>query len=80
MGHTKVSKRRLGADRSFIIPYIQGSDYKESWLMKMLRVVGLVFPGLAAHCPQDYVNATRLGSLASSTSPKRLKPSSSKRF
>ncbi|XP_059455460.1 triacylglycerol lipase OBL1-like [Corylus avellana] len=48
-------------NRSFLIPYILGPDYEESWLMKMIRVVGLVFPGLAAHCPQDYVNATRLG-------------------
>jgi hypothetical protein len=49
--------------RSFIIPYTKGPDYKESWLMKMVRVVGLIIPGLAAHSPQDYVNATRLGSL-----------------
>ncbi|KAE8100160.1 hypothetical protein FH972_018085 [Carpinus fangiana] len=62
--------------RSFIIPYTKGLEYKESWLMKMIRVVGLVFPGLAAHCPQDYVNATRLGSLA--LDPR--KPNSSKRF
>jgi len=50
--------------RSFIIPYTKGPDYKESWLMKMVRVVGLIIPGLAAHSPQDYVNATRLGSFA----------------
>jgi hypothetical protein len=62
--------------RSFIIPYTKGLEYKESWLMKMIRVVGLVFPGLAEHCPQDYVNATRLGSLALDPP----KPNSSKRF
>ncbi|KAF5444928.1 hypothetical protein F2P56_034020 [Juglans regia] len=49
--------------RSFIIPYIRGSDYKESWLMKMYRVFGLIIPGLVAHSSQDYINITRLGSL-----------------
>ncbi|KAG6624643.1 triacylglycerol lipase OBL1-like [Carya illinoinensis] len=49
--------------RSFIIPYIGGSDYKENWLMKMYRVLGLIIPGLAEHSLQDYVNITRLGSL-----------------
>lgn len=48
--------------RSFIIPYIYGPDYKESWFMTLVRVFGLLIPGLAAHCPQDYDNATRLGS------------------
>ena len=49
--------------RSFIIPYIRGQEYKESWLMKILRIFGLAFPGLAEHSPPDYVNVTRLGSL-----------------
>jgi hypothetical protein len=44
--------------RSFIIPHTRGHEYKESWLMRIIRVIGLVFPGIAAHCPQDYVNAT----------------------
>jgi hypothetical protein len=46
-----------------MIPYTEGPDYKESWLMKMVMVGGLVFPELAAHCLQDYVTAIRLGSL-----------------
>ncbi|KAL5558836.1 hypothetical protein UlMin_035047 [Ulmus minor] len=49
--------------RGFIMPYRRGSDYKEGWFMRLLRVVGLIIPGLAAHSPQDYVNLTRLGSL-----------------
>ncbi|KAL0014906.1 hypothetical protein SO802_001975 [Lithocarpus litseifolius] len=49
--------------RSFIIPYTRGQEYKENWLMKMIRIFGLVFPGLAEHSPLDYVNVTRLGSL-----------------
>ncbi|KAL9385941.1 hypothetical protein Peur_022951 [Populus x canadensis] len=48
--------------RSFIIPCLKGPDYRESWLMTLIRVVGLVIPGLSAHCPQDYTNSTRLGS------------------
>ncbi|EXC32848.1 hypothetical protein L484_009548 [Morus notabilis] len=58
--------------RGFVIPFIKGSDYKENWLMRMLRVVGLVIPGLSAHSPLDYVNLTRLGSLPSLPSLKYL--------
>ncbi|XP_022776149.1 uncharacterized protein LOC111317878 [Durio zibethinus] len=49
--------------RGFIMPYIMGPDYKEGWCLRMLRVIGLVVPGLSAHSPQDYVNVTRLGYL-----------------
>ena len=51
--------------RSFIISYTEGRDYHEGWFLKLLRGIGLVMPGVSAHFPQDYVNATRLGSLAS---------------
>ncbi|XP_028054031.1 uncharacterized protein LOC114258292 [Camellia sinensis] len=48
--------------RSFAIHHIDayGGDYKEGWLMITLRLLGLYFPGLSAHTPQDYVNISRL--------------------
>ncbi|KAJ0086817.1 hypothetical protein Patl1_08933 [Pistacia atlantica] len=51
--------------RGFILPYIEGPDYGEGWFLRFFRVIGLVIPGLSAHGPQDYDNATRLGSLTS---------------
>ncbi|KAK4367750.1 hypothetical protein RND71_011542 [Anisodus tanguticus] len=49
--------------RSFILPLpcVAGRKYKEGGLLLFMRVVGLIFPGMPAHCPQDYVNSTRLG-------------------
>ncbi|KAL3525687.1 hypothetical protein ACH5RR_014059 [Cinchona calisaya] len=48
--------------RSFIIGLVWGSEYKETALMTLLRVLCLFFAGLPAHCPPDYVNSTRLAS------------------
>ncbi|KAL6273707.1 hypothetical protein ACE6H2_024399 [Prunus campanulata] len=48
--------------RSFTIPFKDGPDYVEGPFLKLVRLIGLVIPGAAAHCPQDYVNSTRLGS------------------
>lgn len=48
--------------RSFTIGYRKGDEYKESGLLRFLRVVGLIIAGLPVHYPQDYVNATRLAS------------------
>lgn len=55
--------------RSFILPYAKGPDYRESWLSIAVRMVGLVIPGLPAHSPQDYDNATRLDSLPFNLQP-----------
>ncbi|PKI50152.1 hypothetical protein CRG98_029476 [Punica granatum] len=46
--------------RSFTIASIEGPDYREGTLMRILRVIGLLVPGIPAHCPVDYVNSIRL--------------------
>uniref|UniRef100_A0A804L1W2 Fungal lipase-type domain-containing protein n=1 Tax=Musa acuminata subsp. malaccensis TaxID=214687 RepID=A0A804L1W2_MUSAM len=46
--------------RSFLIGFVRGPEYKEGKTMRLLRLVALVFPGLAPHFPQDYNNCTRL--------------------
>nr|XP_043616214.1 triacylglycerol lipase OBL1-like [Erigeron canadensis] len=48
--------------RSVILPYAYGRRYREGVLLLGLRIYGLIFPGISAHCPQDYVNITRLAS------------------
>uniref|UniRef100_A0A5B7A8H4 Fungal lipase-type domain-containing protein n=1 Tax=Davidia involucrata TaxID=16924 RepID=A0A5B7A8H4_DAVIN len=48
--------------RSFTIGYTKGPDYRESFVLRVLRLIGLVIAGIPAHSTQDYVNATRLGS------------------
>ncbi|XP_060193659.1 triacylglycerol lipase OBL1-like isoform X1 [Lycium barbarum] len=48
--------------RSFILPCVAGREYKEGGLLLFMRVIGIIIPGMPAHCPQDYVNSTRLGS------------------
>ncbi|KAK6798414.1 hypothetical protein RDI58_006116 [Solanum bulbocastanum] len=58
--------------RSCILPCVNGWKYQEGGLLLFMRVVGLLLPGIPAHCPQDYVNASRLGSLKTSQSSKRL--------
>lgn len=46
--------------RSFIIPYVEGCEYKDTWLLKGIRVFGLMSQGFAAHSLYDYINVTRL--------------------
>ncbi|PWA46033.1 alpha/Beta hydrolase fold protein [Artemisia annua] len=48
--------------RSLALPYVYGRIYKEGILLTQVRLFGLIFPGASAHCPQDYVNLTRLAS------------------
>ncbi|KAL1196527.1 Triacylglycerol lipase OBL1 [Cardamine amara subsp. amara] len=46
--------------RSFTIVAEKGSEFKEGWLLKIGRVLGIMVPWISNHAPQDYVNATRL--------------------
>ncbi|EPS70673.1 hypothetical protein M569_04088, partial [Genlisea aurea] len=47
--------------RSLTIGKILGPVYRESWECFVLRLVGLVIPGLSDHATVDYVNSIRLG-------------------
>ncbi|KAK7376905.1 hypothetical protein VNO80_02324 [Phaseolus coccineus] len=49
--------------RGFLIPFVEGGGYNQNWFMTIIRIVGLIIPGIPAHLPPDYVNITRLGSL-----------------
>ncbi|KAL4363980.1 hypothetical protein GQ457_04G035240 [Hibiscus cannabinus] len=49
--------------RSFLMSNEYGSDYREGWVLFGMRIIGLLIPGIPAHCAQDYVNSTRLGAL-----------------
>uniref|UniRef100_A0A5B6YG33 Fungal lipase-type domain-containing protein n=1 Tax=Davidia involucrata TaxID=16924 RepID=A0A5B6YG33_DAVIN len=51
--------------RGFFLPILKGSDYKEGRVQTLSRLSGLLLPGIAAHCPGDYVNSSRLGALPS---------------
>lgn len=51
--------------RSFILPWREGSEYREGWFMRVFRVTALIIPGLTDHFPVDYVNLTRLGKFLS---------------
>ncbi|XP_007024797.2 PREDICTED: uncharacterized protein LOC18596329 [Theobroma cacao] len=49
--------------RSLTMGFTHGPEYKEGWFSIFLRILGLAMPGIAAHCPTDYVNSVRLGKL-----------------
>ncbi|CAN8251383.1 unnamed protein product [Cochlearia groenlandica] len=48
--------------RSFTIVNEKGSEFREGWLLKFGRVLGIIVPGISNHTPQDYLNATLLTS------------------
>ncbi|XP_010549231.1 PREDICTED: uncharacterized protein LOC104820486 [Tarenaya hassleriana] len=58
--------------RSFIIPFWKGKDFKENWLMRLIRVMGLLLPGASDHFPCDYVSSMRLGGLPQSSPDEKL--------
>ncbi|KAF8029226.1 hypothetical protein BT93_E1787 [Corymbia citriodora subsp. variegata] len=47
--------------RGLTMGYTHGPEYEEGWFSILLRVVGLVLPGLSAHSLTDYINSMRLG-------------------
>ncbi|CAN4082912.1 unnamed protein product [Withania somnifera] len=47
--------------RSFLLPQLYGTEYRENLLLLALRLYGLLFPGMPAHGPQEYINAICLG-------------------
>uniref|UniRef100_A0A1J3EST1 Lipase n=1 Tax=Noccaea caerulescens TaxID=107243 RepID=A0A1J3EST1_NOCCA len=47
--------------RGLTMAYIYGPGYKEGWFRILLRLMGLLIPGLSDHCTTDYVNSVRLG-------------------
>ncbi|KAF6174991.1 hypothetical protein GIB67_026479 [Kingdonia uniflora] len=47
--------------RGITMGYTHGEEYKEGWFRICVRVMGLVLPGISAHCPTDYINSVRLG-------------------
>ncbi|XP_010549539.1 PREDICTED: uncharacterized protein LOC104820674 [Tarenaya hassleriana] len=58
--------------RSFIIPFWKGKDFKENWLMRLIRVMGLLLPGASDHFPCDYVTSMRLGGLPKESPDEKL--------
>ncbi|KAJ3696211.1 hypothetical protein LUZ60_001588 [Juncus effusus] len=47
--------------RGFIMKYVYGDEYKETWVSILFRVFGLIMPGISEHLPINYVNCARLG-------------------
>ncbi|KAK7285702.1 hypothetical protein RJT34_20480 [Clitoria ternatea] len=55
--------------KGLLIGYVEGPEYKEGWFRILFRVIGVVLPGISAHCPTDYVNSIRLGKESSIRMP-----------
>ncbi|KAM1461974.1 hypothetical protein ACFX1Q_046154 [Malus domestica] len=47
--------------RGLTMGYTHGPEYIEGWFSILLRIIGLVAPGLSAHSPTNYINSVRLG-------------------
>ncbi|KAL0554340.1 hypothetical protein IC582_008259 [Cucumis melo] len=47
--------------RSLLMGYTHGPEYKEGWFCILVRVIGLAFPGISAHCLTNYIDSVRLG-------------------
>ncbi|KAM2993575.1 hypothetical protein FF2_045656 [Malus domestica] len=47
--------------RGLTMGYTHGPEYREGWFSILLRIIGLVAPGLSAHSPTNYINSVRLG-------------------
>ena len=67
LGITYLIPEYLGAVweliRSLTMEYTYGAEYKEGWFSILFRVLGLAMPGVAAHCPTNYIDSVRLGKL-----------------
>ncbi|CAN8320842.1 unnamed protein product [Cochlearia groenlandica] len=65
--------------RSFIIRFWKGNEYTENWMMRSIRLLGIIVPASSNHFPLDYVNSARLGGLtrpiATTTPEEKLTPS-----
>ncbi|KAK6923044.1 Fungal lipase-like domain [Dillenia turbinata] len=46
--------------RSFGMSYRLGVEYRETLFLVLVRIFGLLVPGIPAHTPPDYINASRL--------------------
>ncbi|KAE8707978.1 Autoinhibited H(+)-ATPase isoform 1 [Hibiscus syriacus] len=46
---------------SLAMGYAYGPEYKEGWFSIFIRLLGLLIPGISAHCITNYVNSIRLG-------------------
>lgn len=59
----KISNAAMEFIRSLILPWIEGEEYREGWLVKLFRVIAFVLPGLIDHFPREYHNVSRLGKI-----------------